>query len=67
MITETQKIEIKQLAATKPLQYNTKPTVEELRADCVSYAFDFYPQWSVGQVTYFYEMVKSYTDLAEVA
>ena len=56
-----QKQEIKDLAATKPIQYinDNVPTHNEVRQDCISYVRDFYPEWNLFQENYFYEMVKS--------
>ena len=66
MITEEQKQTIKEIAATKPIQYGFKPDTSRLKEDCVSYADNVYPEWSIDEMIYFYQMVKSYTVIENV-
>lgn len=64
MITEQQKIEVKEFAAIKPILYSRPPTPEALKADCAVYAQTVFPEWSAIQANYFHEMVKSYTKVS---
>ncbi len=64
MITEQQKIEIKEYAAMKPIKYQDPVPLNKLKNDCASYARNVFPEWNVSQIVYFYEMVKSYTKVA---